>query len=143
MKMFIRGQLPYSDDTFLKSYRERILQLAKLVPKLVIVAPFPESPQWGPNTGRVYLQDKQDSIPKIEQYLDLQKKVLNILDEVSKLSNVNVIYPHRYLSNGKGELLSLAHLDTEKETIPLYYDDDHLNEFGSKLIVEEIFNCIE
>ena len=52
--------LPYSDDTFLKSYRERILQLAKLVPKLVIVAPFPESPQWGPNIGRVYLQDKQD-----------------------------------------------------------------------------------
>jgi hypothetical protein len=114
-----------------------------LVPKLVIVAPFPESPQWGPNIGRVYLQEKQAIFATVEQYLDLQKKVLNILDEVSKLSNVDVIYPHRYLSNGEGELMSLAHLDTEKETIPLYYDDDHLNAFGSKLIVEEIFSCIE
>ena len=132
-----------ADDSFFKNYRERILQLAKLVPKLVIVAPFPESPQWGPNIGRVYLQEKQAIFATVEQYLDLQKKVLNILDEVSKLSNVDVIYPHRYLSNGEGELMSLAHLDTVNETIPLYYDDDHLNAFGSKLIVEEIFSCIE
>ena len=128
---------------FLKNYRERILQLAKLVPKLVIVAPFPESPQWGPNIGRVYLQEKQALVATVEQYYDLQEKVLNVLNDVSKLSNVDVIYPHRYLSNGEGELMSLAHLETVKETIPLYYDDDHLNAFGSKLIVEEIFSCIE
>jgi len=45
-----------------------------------------------------------------------------------------------------GKNLSLLHRKNDEhshQSIPLYYDDDHLNSFGSEPIIREIMNALK
>ena len=117
----------------------RLLQLAKFSKKLIIIGPVPETPDWGPNLGRGQFGQTHQSL--LSQFKNNQIDYLNFLVGFKKRhSQVMVLFPHEFLLAEDGKSLRTFEFDTEGHRLPLYYDDDHLNERGSKKIIQRIFD---
>ncbi|MDG1173877.1 MAG: SGNH hydrolase domain-containing protein, partial [Opitutales bacterium] len=123
--------------------RRRILHLSALVPKLIIVAPFPESPYWGPNLGRSFFQNENQFDTSTSRYLEIHQQVLSFFRKISEEnSSIYIFYPHYFLTNKNSHLSHFGNDNVTNEIIPYYYDDDHLNSDGSKGIVNKIVSSI-
>lgn len=135
---------PGPSKIFFENLSERLLQLSEFVPKVILLGPFPESPYWGPNLGRNYFESNKSFDTKVSRFKDLQRDLLTFLSKLSREnSKIHVIYPHLSLT---GKNLSLLHRKNDEhshQSIPLYYDDDHLNSFGSEPIIREIMNALK
>jgi peptidoglycan/LPS O-acetylase OafA/YrhL len=121
-----------------KTLFERLAQIHAISNKLVVIGPVPETPDWGPNAGRSLFGK---TIPSSYAFF-LQNNLpsLNLLRRFEdKHAETNVLYPHEYLLDSQSKLLRTSHKKAKGETLPLYYDDDHLNKLGSKELVRDIF----
>ena len=126
------------DLNFLSKFESRLNKLKSVSKKIVIIGPVPESPYWAPNVGRSYIGKQYTS--KLSEFLKLQSPYLELLTNFQNINpSVKVIFPHIYLTSKDGKFLNHFKLSSNDESLPLYYDDDHLNSFGSKEIVKEIF----
>ena len=121
-----------------KTLFERLSQIQEISNKLVVIGPVPETPDWGPNTGRslwgkripsTFAFFRQNNHPG----LDLLRRFQD------KHADTKVLYPHEYLLGPQSERLRTTHTNAKGETLPLYYDDNHLNKLGSKELVRAIF----
>ena len=132
---------PVAPRVFFENLLERLNQLSNFVPRIIIIGPFPESPYWGPNLGRNYLQSNRSFDNSLSSFEDLQRDLLNFLSMISnENSKIDVIYPHLFLSKNNSSLVNRAIDENSHQLLPLYYDDDHVNSFGSEPIIGK---CME
>ena len=135
---------PEQTDDFFNILEQRILQISKLSPKLIIVGPVPETPFWGPNYGRTFLQNDFKISSSMEGFKKIQQKYLNFLQEIDEENqSISVIFPHTFLTTNNHLLKWVGYQDINENALPLYYDDDHLNSFGSTKLVGDIFKHLE
>ena len=135
---------PEQSDNFFDILEQRILQITKLTPKLIIVGPVPETPFWGPNHGRTFLQNDFNISSSMEGFIKIQQKHLNFLQKIDeKNQSISVVFPHTFLATNNHLLKWVAYQENEEEALPLYYDDDHLNLLGSTKLVSDIFEHLE
>ena len=67
--------------------------------------------------------------------------VINIFDEFFK-QNQQCFFPVRYrplFFERKGRKMRVV----IRDSMPLYYDDDHLSNTGSNIVVDEILNSLD
>ena len=135
---------PVVPKAFFDNLQERLNQLSKLVPKIILLGPFPESPYWGPNIGRSYLLSNKSFDTSVSNFEDLQGDFLRFLSKISnENSKIDVIYPHLFMPKNNSSLSYQSADDNSRQILPLFYDDDHLNSFGSAPIIREIINMLE
>jgi peptidoglycan/LPS O-acetylase OafA/YrhL len=135
---------PEQTDDFFHILEQRILQISKLSPKLIIVGPVPETPFWGPNYGRTFLQNDYKISSSMEGFKKIQQKYLKFLQEIDEENqSISVIFPHTFLTINNHLLKWVGYQDNNENALPLYYDDDHLNSLGSTKLVGYIFKLLE
>ena len=135
---------PEQTDGFFNILEQRILQISKLSPKLIIVGPVPETPFWGPNYGRTFLQNDSKISSSMEGFKKIQQKYLKFLQEIDEENqSISVIFPHTFLTTNNHLLKWVGYQDNNENALPLYYDDDHLNSLGSTKLVGYIFKLLE
>jgi hypothetical protein len=135
---------PEQTDGFFNILEQRILQISKLSPKLIIVGPVPETPFWGPNYGRTFLQNDFKISSSMEGFKKIQQKYLKFLQEIDEENqSISVIFPHTFLTTNNHLLKWVGYQDNDENALPLYYDDDHLNSLGSTKLVGDIFKLLE
>jgi peptidoglycan/LPS O-acetylase OafA/YrhL len=135
---------PEQTDDFFHILEQRILQISKLSPKLIIVGPVPETPFWGPNYGRTVLQNDFKISSSMEGFKKIQQKYLKFLQEIDEENqSIRVIFPHTFLTINNHLLKWVGYQDNNENALPLYYDDDHLNSLGSTKLVGYIFKLLE
>jgi len=129
-----QDRLSQKDETLL----ERLDQIHAISNKLIVIGPVPETPDWGPNAGRSLFGK---SVPSTYDFFRQNNlSGLNLLRRFEdKHADTNVLYPHEYLLDPQSKLLRTTHKKATGETLPLYYDDDHLNKLGSTKLVQDIF----
>ena len=65
--------------------------------------------------------------PEFQEFRDRQRFVMTLFDKVSKQFSVNVVWPHKALCTS-------ALCDIERDGKSLYFDNNHLSDFGAKSI---------
>ena len=129
---------------FFENLLERLNQLSNFVPRIIVIGPFPESPYWGPNLGRNYLQSHRSFDNSLSSFEDLQRDLLNFLSMISnENSKIDVIYPHLFLSENNSSLVNRVIDGNSNQFLPFYYDDDHVNGFGSEPIIGKFMELLE
>ncbi|WP_139708446.1 acyltransferase family protein [Aeromonas allosaccharophila] len=110
---------------------------------LILVYPVPETAIDVPNDINNHIGKHMSLIGKIEAYkkyeypkISLKHYINRTMDAFSLLNrvkgdNVIRIYPHKLLCDSK-------YCYTERNRLPLYYDDDHLSKYGTDIIAKEI-----
>lgn len=68
----------------------------------------------------------------LAEYLDMQKHIFKIFDELQKEHSVNVIYLHHLLCDLKIETDEYCRIHQDGHS--LYFDDDHLSTYGAEMI---------
>jgi peptidoglycan/LPS O-acetylase OafA/YrhL len=135
--------LPDLPQVFFDNFEKRVSYLSTLVSKLFIIAPFPESPTWGPNLGRSFFQHEKSFDTSVSRYLWLHQKLLKRLEKIENdETSIEVIYPHHFLRNENNHV-SYFMKDDQNGLIPYYYDDDHLNRKGYDKILENVISNIQ
>ncbi|HEY9276897.1 MAG TPA: acyltransferase family protein [Methylotenera sp.] len=107
--------------------------------KIVLIYPIPEM---GWNVPRKMLRlyalngeiTKDDASINYSIFLKRNLNAYRALDSLGTHENLIRIYPEKVLCNIYVLGRCVAHVDGN----PIYYDDDHLSEFGAALIVNEI-----
>lgn len=103
-----------------------------------LVRPTPEVKQHVPNTmfRALTLNDKTNSIKiTFEEYNDRHKIVYRMQDEAVQRCGAKILDPTLYLCDGR-------YCYGDIDGTPLYFDDDHLSNYGSKVvspIYDEVF----
>jgi peptidoglycan/LPS O-acetylase OafA/YrhL len=135
---------PVAPRVFFENLLERLNQLSNFVPRIIVIGPFPESPYWGPNLGRNYLQSNRSFDNSLSSFEDLQRDLLNFLSMISnENSKIDVIYPHLFLSENNSSLVNRVIDGNSNQFLPFYYDDDHVNGFGSEPIIGKLMELLE
>ena len=113
--------------------QERLLHLVQQLQaagkRVTLVYPVPETGFDIPTvTARAQRFDRDlETAPSFRAYLQRQQRVLPALDAVRQQSGALAVYPARKLCD---EVRCITHLDGA----PIYFDDDHLNQLGERLI---------
>ena len=71
-----------------------------------------------------------------QDFLDRNFYSFKALDEIDKYGKISKIYPSKIFCNEKFNNFC----NTIFEGKSLYFDDDHLSNFGASFIIESIFN---
>jgi peptidoglycan/LPS O-acetylase OafA/YrhL len=114
------------DDEFTRLLSATVSELIRMGVSVTIIGPTPELPLNLP-TAMIKGRMKGDPFKLELDYSDFlahQKRVLVNLEALSKLPNVNVVYPHLALCSDR--LCTV-----EEDGFPLYSDDNHLNWRGT------------
>ena len=118
--------------SFLQEYRERFIatvcEFAKHRP-VYLVRPIPEMPEHVPNTlGRaLFWGSKKEIHLPLDAYFKRHQFIWDTQDEASRQCGVRILNPLPYLCP---DGTCLGAIDGR----PLYYDDDHLSEYGASLL---------
>ena len=125
-------------DLFYGQYKSRVCEIAKKRP-VYIMQPIPEMsapvPQTIARAKMLHHKEIDVSISR-DAYFEKNASVRELIQLSAKVCNAEVIDPIDYLCD-EGKCLGSIN------GRPLYYDDDHLSEFGNKLLVpmfKEIWN---
>ncbi len=125
---------PHASPTpaFLREYRERFIATVCEFAKnrqVYLVRPIPEMPEHVPKSmGRALLLGKKKEIKlPLDAYFKRHQYIWDTQDEASRQCGVRVLDPLPYLCSD-GACLSAIN------GRPLYYDDDHLSEYGGSLL---------
>ena len=97
---------------------------------IYLVLPTPEMRQNVPKTlaKNILLgREKKDISIAYELYAERNNLIRGLLEDVAKSENVNVLDPIPYLCF-EGRCIA------QYQNRPIYYDDDHMSEYGNKLI---------
>lgn len=78
--------------------------------------------------------ERSDASTAYERYVVRNKRAIAALDAIGDHKNLVRIKPDRLLCDSFEKSRCVAHLDGA----PLYFDDDHLSNEGSRLVVAEI-----
>lgn len=71
---------------------------------------------------------KSEMAPNKTEYLKNNASIINILESLEKRQNITVIWPHQYLCQN-----DICMIDDDEGL--LYYDDDHLSNYGAKAMI--------
>ena len=135
---------PATPQIFFENLSQRLNQISKFVPKIILIGPFPESPYWGPNYGRNYFQAYKTFDTSKTKFESLHLGLLDFINEISsENSKIQIVYPHLFLTENNLSLLHLVNDGNFSENLPLYYDDDHLNHYGSDKIIKNLIERLE
>ncbi|MDM0115251.1 acyltransferase family protein [Variovorax sp. J22R133] len=126
---------PYeaASPEFLSEYAEHLIatacQFAKDRP-VFLVRPIPEMGVDVPRTmARAIMQGKTDNVSiSLADYYKRHFTVLAAQDAAHERCGASILDPLPYLCNGN-------RCHGAKDGRPLYYDDDHLSEFGNKMLI--------
>lgn len=120
---------------FKKQYYETIEMLSKNR-KVYILTPVPEYEYNMVNeTTRKYLRGSSEVTIPVQEYKKRNELASNLLNLVSKLNNVQVLDVKPYFCDKK-------YCYGERGYMPLYVDDDHISDYGSKTLIP-LFKQIE
>jgi peptidoglycan/LPS O-acetylase OafA/YrhL len=117
-------------------YEELTVNLNLTVERLLVnhpvylVQPTPEMRRHIPNTlaRNILFNNNYDDLSiDIELYDERNEHVRNIINQVSKTSNVQAVDPIPYLCHGGRCMAQL-------KGRPIYFDDNHMSEYGNKLL---------
>ena len=117
-------------DEFRQQYIETACRIAREHP-LYLVRPFPEMREPVPQAlGRSALMGKQGAEISItrEEYRVRHAFIWSVQDEVSQRCGAQILNPVPYLCDEQ-------YCYGSRDGWPLYVDDDHLSEFGNRLLV--------
>ena len=123
--------------TYSKQYVKTMCQLSAHNP-LFITAPIPEMRLNVPNTmaRRAAINGVLDEIKiKIEFYNKRNEFIFNLNNKVSQECSATILDTSKYLCDKKYCYGSL-------NGRPLYYDGDHLSEYGNKLLIPMFKNAM-
>ena len=140
--------VPLNEKSFIEQKsREKIIltkielfinEISKLDKKIFVVLPTPEMGWEIPNNlARIlHLKNKIDkntlSISK-NLFIKENKQVYDFFDNMKKKYDIKLIDPNKVFCNSTR---CISHINE----IPLYFDDDHLSKFGSKVLSEYILS---
>ncbi|WP_342243866.1 acyltransferase family protein [Pseudomonas sp. OTU5201] len=117
---------------YLDEFKERLIETACSIAKerpVYLVRPFPEMMVNVPKTiSRSLLFGKPEEVSiSIDEYHKRHAFVWSAQDEAARRCDVKILDPLPYLC-------SEGRCQGSKNGRPLYYDDDHLSEYGNKLL---------
>lgn len=153
----LAGGVGASSSGYLSSYyhadairRESVIELvsktldytAGLHKRFVIVDTIPE-PGWDVRRKSFYLSDRRDDLSNSfsydrKLYLDRNAGMINILQGRVNQSNLHIISTSDSFCGVRNQYRCNAWF----EGVPLYFDDNHLNKNGAKLLVPLISNAL-
>jgi peptidoglycan/LPS O-acetylase OafA/YrhL len=115
---------------FLRGLARTLGELTSRHKKVVIVASVPEIgwPVPAVLARHALAEDNQFVAPRLEDYLDRQKFVLDAFALVQQKFNATLLYPHR-------SLCATGICEVERNGIPLYRDEHHLSVYGAKELI--------
>jgi peptidoglycan/LPS O-acetylase OafA/YrhL len=115
---------------FSTQYKLRVCEIAKKRP-VYIVQPIPEMglsvPQTIARAKMLYNQEIDVSVTRVS-YLEENNLIRTMIQDSAEFCKAEIIDPVDYLCDNEKCMGSL-------NGRPLYYDDDHLSEYGNKLLV--------
>jgi peptidoglycan/LPS O-acetylase OafA/YrhL len=123
----------------MESYTQAIKTLLDSGRKVVLVYPIPEMGWNVPKRMlRLYAMNgeikKEDASTDYEVFQKRNRNAYLALDNVGEHENLIRIYPENFYCNTVLSGRCIAHIDGN----PIFYDDDHLTEFGAELMVKQI-----
>ena len=120
----------------LQQLDQRLKSLASCVPHLIIISQVPELNFWPRNVFRYSHQYNSGYIPRF-LHENVTKPFKDLLLNINKnYSNIDIIYPENFLCD-KDNCFAYKTKNDNSINI-LYYDDDHLNAFGSKDLISKV-----
>ncbi|MNZ68002.1 hypothetical protein D3C78_862620 [compost metagenome] len=122
-------QTPEYLEEFRRNYVESICQMSRQHP-LYLVRPIPEMPDRVPQVlGRAMLLGKQGEVSITrDDYRQRHAFIWAVQDEAAQRCGARILDPLPYLCDQQNCYRS-------RDGWPLYVDDDHLSEFGNRLLV--------
>jgi hypothetical protein len=153
----LAGGVGASSSGFLSSYyhtntirRDTVIELlsktldytAGVQKRFVIVDTIPE-PGWDVQRKSFYLSDQVSDLSNLfsydrKIYLDRNAEMINILQDRVNQSNLHIVSTLDSFCGAQSQYRCNAWL----MGVPLYFDDNHLNKNGAKLLVPSITNAI-
>ena len=114
---------------FRRHYVESVCRMAQQHP-LYLVRPFPEMPERVPHVlGRAMLLGKRAEVSiSMADYRKRHAFIWSVQDEAAQHCGARILDPLPYLCDQ-------ARCYGSRDGWPLYVDDDHLSEFGNRLLV--------
>lgn len=117
-------------ELFLQQYKSRVCEIAKRRP-VYIVQQIPEMgspvPQTIARAKMLYNKEIDVSVTKAS-YLEENELIRTMVEDSAEFCKAKIVDPMNYLCD---EGKCIGSIDGR----PLYYDDDHLSEYGNKLLV--------
>ncbi len=125
----VATQTPEYLAEFRRNYVESVCQMSRQHP-LYLVRPFPEMQEQVPHVlGRALLLGKQTEVSiSMDAYRKRHAFIWEVQDEAAQRCGATILDPLPYLCDQERCYGS-------RNGWPLYVDDDHLSEFGNRLLV--------
>lgn len=139
----INGQVFHGDENgrhalIGEQYRKTIMSYLETGKKVILIYPVPEIGWDAPRAiSRSFLFDRAytgDTDTSYAKFLTRNRRSIKALDSVGDHKNLRRIRPDKLLCNTFVKDRCVFQLNG----IPLYTDDDHLNNHGAKMIVGQI-----
>ena len=122
-----------------KIISSKITEFSSLGKKIILIYPIPEAGKDVPNytTKQRMLKDNNFEIQiPYKDFIDRNFYSYKALDEIYNHGKISKIYPSKIFCNKKENELC----NTIFEGKSLYFDDDHLSNYGASFIIDSIFN---
>jgi hypothetical protein len=120
----------------LNQLNQRLQALAKCVPHLILVGQVPELNFWPRNVYRGRHQNGSGYMARV-LHDEASKPLKDMLLNIGKAyESVDLVFPEDFLCNEINCFSSESEIGSAERV--LYYDDDHLNTRGSRILVSEI-----
>lgn len=137
---FEREPVSSDDEAFIKEFQHKIIEAACFYKKdrpVYLLRPLPEMGVNVPKTlARNLMFGLNDDISiSLDQYHERHKLIWDAQDQAAKQCGVKILDPLPYLCDNQ-------YCYGSKNGRPLYFDDDHLSEYGNKYLVpmfEQVF----
>jgi hypothetical protein len=105
--------------------------------KIYFVYPVPEIGWDVPRqTNKLHVRGQENFSISYKPYIKRSKPVINIFDELLKYDNFIKIDPSKLFCN----IITTGRCETSINGKLLYFDDDHVSNYGAKIIINEIIN---
>lgn len=124
---------PISKNDLLHEFEDHLnktVQKLGLNRKVYLVLPIPEMGKNIPKTMTKALTSGHGNIDlslKYSAYMDRNKSLIQVMDHVSKNNHIELLDPTPYLCKA-GKCMATY------QDRPIYYDADHMSEYGNKLL---------
>ena len=133
----IRDNKKQRFNKVLIAYKKSIEELLINGKKIYFVYPVPEIGWDVPRqTYKLDIRDQGNFSISYKPYIKRSKPVINIFDELLKYDNFIKIDPSKLFCN----IITPGRCETSINGKLLYFDDDHVSNYGAKIIINEIIN---
>jgi peptidoglycan/LPS O-acetylase OafA/YrhL len=131
----------YPADTLKNALSRTVKQLNAMGKKAVLVSDVPQlaypAPRFYMTRQRFpFLVNGIDIAPTIDDYRSRNQVITNILNDLSRSNNVELVHPETMLFDEKGKCRFVT------GTTLLYHDDNHLSSAGARMVIPALDNVI-